>query len=146
MTQYLWDTCRINLIISKNIGKHRGFAFISTLDHVHDELLKLNRVEFKGRPIAVKTAKTRSTHQNQVTQNEANIELFNQSKKNIPHFSDSIPRGIKFKELNEKINRSRIHLKAFPGAKAQHLNYYLVRRKKNMSMTVPLFTSALMTY
>ena len=125
-TQYLRNTCRINLITSKSTGKHRGFAFITTPDHVHDELLKLNGVEFKGRPIVVETAKTRSAHQNQATQNEANAELFYQSKKNIALFSDSIPRGIKFKELNQKINRGRIHLKAFPGARAQHLNHCLV--------------------
>ena len=72
MIQYLRDTCRINLVISKSTGKHRGFAFITTPDHVHDELLELNGVEFKSRPIAVETAKSRSAHQNQATQNEAN--------------------------------------------------------------------------
>ena len=88
--------------------------------------MKFIGVEFKGRPIIVETAKTRSAYQNQETQNEANAELFYQSKKNIVLFSDSIARGIKFKELNQKINRGRIHLKAFPGARAQHLNHYLV--------------------
>ena len=83
--------------------------------------MKFIGVEFKGRPIIVETAKTRSTHQNQATQN-----LFHQSKKNIALFSDSIPRGIKFNELNQKINRSRIHLKAFSGVRAQLLNHYLV--------------------
>ena len=121
MTQYLRGTCRINLVISKNTGKYQKFAFITTPDHVQDELLKLNGVEFKGRPIIVETAKSKSAHQNQATQN-----LFHQSKKNIALFSDSIPRGIKFNELNQKINRSRIHLKAFSGVRAQHLNHYLV--------------------
>ena len=54
MTQYLRDTCRINLVISKNTVKHRGFAFVTTPDHVHDELLKLNGVEFKGRRLLLK--------------------------------------------------------------------------------------------
>ena len=72
MTQYLPNTCRISLVISKSTGKHRGFAFIKTPDHVHEELLKLNGVEFKGRPIAVESTKTRSAYQNQATQNEAN--------------------------------------------------------------------------
>ena len=102
MTQFLRDTCRINLVISKSTGKHRGFAFITAPDHVHDELLKLKCVEFKGRPIAVETAKSRSAHQNQATQNEVNTEFFYESKKNIALFSESIPRGIKFKELNQK--------------------------------------------
>ena len=123
MTQYLRDTCRINLVILKSTGKHQGLAFITTPDHVHDELLKLNGVEFRGRPIVVETANTRSAHQNQATQNEANTELFHQSKKNIALFLDSIPRGIIFKELNQKINIGRIHIKAFPGARGQHLNH-----------------------
>ena len=118
MTKYLRGTCRINLVISKNTGKHQEFAFITTPDHVQDELLKFNGVEFKGRPIIVETAKTRSTHQNRATQN-----LFHQSEKNIALFSDSIPRGIKFNELYQKINRSRIHLKAFSGVRAQLLNH-----------------------
>ena len=62
-------------------------------------------VEFKGRPIVRKTAKTRSAHQNQAAQIEANTEFFHQSKKNVALFSNSIPRGIKFKELSQKINR-----------------------------------------
>ena len=86
----------------------------------------MSGVEFRGKPIVVETTKTRSAHQNQATQNEANTKLFHQLKKNIALFSDSIPRGIKFKELNQKINRGRIHLKAFPGARAQHLNHCLV--------------------
>ena len=48
-------------------------------------------------------------------------------KKNIALFSDRIPRGIKFKELNLKINKGRIHLQAFPGARAQYLNHYIVQ-------------------
>ena len=126
MTQYLRDTCQINLVISKSTDKHRGFAFITIPDHVHDELLKLNDVKYKGRPIVVETAKSRSGHQNQATQNEANTEFFYQPKKNIVLFCDSIPRGIMLKELNQKTNRGRIHLKAFPGARAQHLKHYLV--------------------
>ena len=118
--QYLRDSCRINLIISKSTGKHRGFTFITTPDHVYDELLKLNSVEFKGRSIVIQTAKTRSPHQNQATQNEANTDLFHQSKRNIALFADSIPRGIKVKDLYQKIKRDRIHLKAFPDARAQH--------------------------
>ena len=86
----------------------------------------MNGVEFKGRPIVVETAKTRYAHQNQATQNEANTDLFHQPKNNLALFSDGIPWGIKFKELNQKINRGRIHLKAFPGTRAQHLNHYLV--------------------
>ena len=52
--------------------------------------------------------------------------FFHNWKKNIALFSDSIPRGIKFQELNQKMNRGRIHLKAFFDARAPHLNHYLM--------------------
>ena len=99
MTQYLRDTCRINLVTSKSTGKHRGFAFMTTPDHVHDEILKLNGVEFDGRSIVVETAKSRSAYQNHVpsTQNETNTGFFHQAKKNTALFSERIPREIKFK-------------------------------------------------
>ena len=47
-------------------------------------------------------------------------------KKSIALFSDSILRGIKTKHLNSQVNEGRIHLKAFPGAKANQLNHYVV--------------------
>ena len=74
MTQYLRDTCRINLVISKSRGKHRRIAFTTTPDHVYDELLKLNGAEFQGRAMVAETTKSRSAHWNHVppTQNEAN--------------------------------------------------------------------------
>ena len=62
MTQYLRDTCRINLVISKREGKHRRITFITTPDHVHDELLKLNGVEFQGRSMVAETTKSRSAN------------------------------------------------------------------------------------
>ena len=42
-------------------------------------------------------------------------------KKSIALFSDSIPQGIKMKHLNPQVKEGRIHLKAFPGAKANQL-------------------------
>ena len=47
-------------------------------------------------------------------------------KKNIAHFLDSIPRGIKMKHLNSQVKEGRIHLKASHGAKANQLNHYVV--------------------
>ena len=56
----------------------------------------------------------------------AYTEFFHQSKNNVVLFSESISSGIKFKKLNRKTNGGRIDKKAFNGAKAQHLNQYLV--------------------
>ena len=41
-------------------------------------------------------------------------------------FSDSIPKGSKIKDINNKINGSRIHLKAFTGAKSAQLNHHVL--------------------
>ena len=38
-------------------------------------------------------------------------------KGDIALFSDSIPRGMNFKEINKQIQGVRIHVKAFPGSK-----------------------------
>ena len=54
------------------------------------------------------------------------IHNFSISKENIVLFSDSVPRGIKFEELNQKINRGRIHQNVFPPVRAQHPNHYLM--------------------
>ena len=64
---------------------HRGFAIITTADHVY-ELCKLNHVEFKGRLFVVETVKTRSTHQNQATQNKTNKEFFPSVEKEYSPF------------------------------------------------------------
>ena len=47
-------------------------------------------------------------------------------KKNISLFSDSIPRAMKIKHLNSQVKDRIIHLKAFPGAKANQLNHYII--------------------
>ena len=47
-------------------------------------------------------------------------------KKNIALFLDTIPRGVKMKHLNSQVKEGRIHLKAFPGAKANQLNHYVI--------------------
>ena len=47
-------------------------------------------------------------------------------KKNIPLFSDGMPRGMEMKHLNSQVKEGRLHLKAFPGAKANQLNHYVI--------------------
>ena len=53
------------------------------------------------------------------------IRNFSISKKNIVLFSDSVPRGITFEELNKKINRGRIYQNVFPAARAQHPSHLM---------------------
>ena len=49
-------------------------------------------------------------------------------EKNITLFSDSIPRGMKINQLISQMKEGRIHLKAFPGAKAESLRHSNVKR------------------
>ena len=51
-------------------------------------------------------------------------------KSNIGLFPGSIPRVINIKEINRQIQSSRIHVKAFPGAKSPQLNYYVTQTLK----------------
>ena len=48
-------------------------------------------------------------------------------KKDIALFSDSIPQGMKMKHLISQVKERRIHLTAFPGAKANQLYHFDIR-------------------
>ena len=48
------------------------------------------------------------------------------NKENIALFLDSIPRGMKMKLLNSQVKEGIIHLKAFPGVKANQRNHYVI--------------------
>ena len=45
-TRYLQEYCSIELPVNEKTGKSRGFAFISCPDHVCNELIKLNGINF----------------------------------------------------------------------------------------------------
>ena len=47
-------------------------------------------------------------------------------KKNIALFSDNIPQGIKIEHLNSHAKEGKMHLKAFPGAKANQLTHNII--------------------
>ena len=52
------------------------------------------------------------------------MQLYQRKKTAL--FSDRIPRGMKRKQLNSQVKEGRIHLKAFPGAKSNQLNHYVI--------------------
>ena len=47
----------------------------------------------------------------------------NHKRKDIALFADSIPKGIRMKDLNSRVKGRKIHLKSFPGAKASQMNH-----------------------
>ena len=46
---------------------------------------------------------------------------------NIKIFTDSIPKGIKVKELNEQIHHGHARVHSFPGVTSKQLLHYLAR-------------------
>ena len=49
----------------------------------------------------------------------------NTTRKDIALFADSIPKGMRMKDINSRIKGGKTHLKSFPGAKASQLNHYI---------------------
>ena len=47
-------------------------------------------------------------------------------KKNIALFTDSILKTLRMGELNRHINDGKVHLKSFPGSKANQLNHHTI--------------------
>ena len=46
--------------------------------------------------------------------------------KNIVLFTDSILKTLRMGELNRHINGGKVHLKSFPGSKANQLNHHII--------------------
>ena len=163
-TNYLIDNS-IEMSKLQQNGRQNSHAFILALCQVCDELVKLHGLEFHGRKIIIKEAKTpprtlvNELSRNTVANNQQSMykmlltingvrsrlpttptgeqypiqnikstfsNAVTPKKKNIALFLDSIPRGMKMRHLNSQVKEGRIHLKAFPGAKANQLNHYFI--------------------
>ena len=57
-TNYLRDNSDVQIPLSENTGKKRGFAYVKVPRHVSDELLKLHGLGFKGKMLVIEKAKT----------------------------------------------------------------------------------------
>ena len=68
-TRYLQQSCSIELPMNEKTGKSRGFAVISCPDHVCNELIKLNGIDFLETCIIVKEATSTRSRVNQVVTN-----------------------------------------------------------------------------
>ena len=56
-TPYLRSSCWVELAC-KQSGKSKGFAFVNVPEHIAQELLKFNGIEFYGRPLNIEPAKS----------------------------------------------------------------------------------------
>ena len=155
-TTYLRDNSDVQIPLSENTGKKRGFAYVKVPRHVNDELLKLHGLGFKGKMLVIEEVKTppKAKNINGVNQNicpqtqisQLDSDLANtlasrplkritaiHKKGDIALFSDSIPRGMNIKEINRQIQGGSVHVKAFPGAKSTQLNQYVTPTLKEYS-------------
>ena len=56
-TNYLRNTCRVKLILCSKTNNSRGFAFVTGPEHVLNELVKLNGIEFQEKNLVIDEAK-----------------------------------------------------------------------------------------
>ena len=58
-TTYLKENCCVKIVLSKS-GLSRDFAFITALDHVCTDLIKLNVIDFKSHHLPIEEALVKS--------------------------------------------------------------------------------------
>ena len=103
---------------------------------VCEELLKLYETDFHDNPLVTEMSKSpleQSNHYFQPPLQPPPIQrvinsygnAVNPRRKDIALFADSIPKGMRMKDLNSRVKGGKIHLKSFPGAKASQLNHYI---------------------
>ena len=72
---------------------------------------------------------TNDHHENRLNVNRMTSTYSNvvrNKKKNIVLFTDSILKTLRMGELNRHINGGKVHLKSFPGSKANQLNHHTI--------------------
>ena len=57
-TNHLRGNSDVQIPLSENTGKKRGFAYVKEPRHVSDELLRLHGIGFKGKMLVIEKAKT----------------------------------------------------------------------------------------
>lgn len=71
-TTYLKNSCEIEIAVCEKTGKSKNFAFINVPEHVHNELMKLNGIEFYGRQLVIEEAKTKPEEDGKDDENKEN--------------------------------------------------------------------------
>ena len=135
-TNYLRNSCHIEMDHFSDVGQPSAFATVTAPAHVCEELLKLHGIDFHDNPLVIKTSKSpleQPNHYSQPPLRPPQIQrvlhsygnAVNAKRKDIALFADSIPKGIKMKDLNSRVKGGKIHLKWFPGANASQLNHHI---------------------
>ena len=116
-----------------NVDQPFASATVIAPVHVCEELLKLHGIVFHGNPLVTEMSESpleQSNHYSQPPIQPPPIQWVinsygnaaNPRRNNIALFADSIPKGMKMKDLNSRVKGGKIHLKLFPGAKASPLH------------------------
>lgn len=71
-TPYLKNSCTVEIATCDKTGKSKNFAFINVPEHVHNELMKLNGIEFYGRQLVIEEAKTKPDDDSKSDENKEN--------------------------------------------------------------------------
>ena len=108
------------MALDKNTGKSKGFAFLNVPQHVYNELVKLNGIEFQNHFIRIEKIEERTTKQTQ------GITL------NKQHSINNFNRQIKYK-INKGLQSGRARFKYFPGTTSKDLLHYIDRTLEDHS-------------
>ena len=88
-----------------NTGKQRGFAYITVPEHAVKELLKLYGIEFNGRKLVIKKAKTppkKPTGKNKQACPKSQPPAIDLEMETV-----SIPEGMNIKSINKQVKGGR---------------------------------------
>ena len=121
-----------------NVDQPFASATVTAPAHVFEELLKLHGIDFHDNPLVIEMSKSpleQSNHHFQPPLQPPPLQrvihsygnTVNTKRKDIALFADSIPKGMRMKDINSCIKGGKIHLKPFHGAKASQLNHYIKR-------------------
>ena len=120
-----------------NVDQPFASATVTAPVHVCEELLKLHGIVFHGNPLVIEMSKSpleQSNHYFQPPLQPPPIQqvihsyrnAVNPNRKDISLFADSIPKGMRMKDLNSRVKGGKIHLKSFLGGKTSQLNNYII--------------------
>ena len=98
--------------------------------HVCEELLTSHGINFHDNFLVIEISKSpleQSNHYFQPPLQPPPIQrvIHNTKRKDFALFANSIPKGMRMKDINSRNKVGKIHLKSFPGAKASQLNHYI---------------------
>ena len=111
-TNYLRNNCHIEMDHFSNVDQPFASATVTAPSHVCEELLKLHGIDFHDNPLVIEMSKSPLEQSNHYSQPPLQPPLIqrvihsygnvNTKRKDIALFADSIPKGMRMKDLNSR--------------------------------------------